>query len=84
MSEKNCKACKYWERSDISDGLLEQDEQGFCSGLMSGPYNVELDSDLIDNFTIDECEDFFEELKIITDYDFYCRNFKPKESEENE
>ena len=79
MSEKNCKTCKYWERSDISDGLLEQDEQGFCSGLMSGPYNVELDSDLIDNFTIDECEDFFEELKIITDYDFYCKNHQQKE-----
>ena len=79
MSKRICKTCKHWIRSDISDGLLEIDEQGFCSGLMGGPYNVEVDSELIDSFTIDEIDDFFETLKVTTDYDFYCRNYQKQE-----
>ena len=76
MSEENCKNCKHWVRSDISDRLLDVDEQGLCLGLMNGPYSVEVDSELIDNLTIDEIDDFFETLKVTTDYDFYCRNYQ--------
>lgn len=82
MSEKNCKDCKYWSRSDISDSLLPEDEQGFCSGLLGGVYYVQLDSSLIDELDDEEeFNEFYDELKIKTEHDFYCRNFKPKEEE---
>lgn len=85
MSENNCKDCKYWKRLDISDSLLPEDEQGLCSGFLSGVYYVQLDSSLIDEIDDEEeFNEFYDELKITTEHDFYCRNFKPKESEENE
>ena len=79
MSEKNCKNCKHWIRSDISNVLLQEDEQGLCSGLIGGVYHVGLDSDLIDELEMDDANEFFEELKVTTEHDFYCRNFKPRE-----
>ena len=79
MSEKNCKDCKHWTRLDISDGLLPEDEQGLCSGFLGGVYYCEIESDVIDKLDSDESEEFYDELKITTEHDFYCRNFKPKE-----
>lgn len=71
MSEKNCKDCKHWTRLDISYGLIEIDEIGVCTGLTNGAYYV----------TIEGLGEYIEEPEITTDYDFYCRNFKPKEEE---
>ena len=60
-----CRNCDYWERLEISDTFLKEDEVGRCRGLLQDNVDIELETGM-DGGYISSVE---------TNGSFFCANY---------